>query len=81
MITSMLAAGAADRVIVSISPRILGRGIHAVGELHKEPIAGALRLDGHTVHLIGATIIVAADVARPSALPPDGKTPADARHT
>ncbi len=81
VITSMLAAGAADRVIVSISPRILGRGIHAVGELHKEPIAGALRLDGHTVHLIGATIIVAADVARPSALPPNGKTPADARHT
>ena len=80
VITSMLAAGAADRVIVSISPRILGRGTHAVGELHKERIADALRLDGHTVHLIGATIIVAADVAGPSAVPPDGKTPADARH-
>jgi 3,4-dihydroxy 2-butanone 4-phosphate synthase/GTP cyclohydrolase II len=76
----MLAAGVVDRVIVSISPQILGRGTDAVGELHKERIADAIRLDGHTVHLIGATIIVAADVAGPSALPPDGKTPSDAGH-
>jgi GTP cyclohydrolase II len=75
VITSMLAAGVVDRVIVSISPRILGRGTDAVGELHKQRIADALRLDGHTVHLIGATIIVAADVADPSGLPPHGKTP------
>ncbi|MFY9934715.1 MAG: GTP cyclohydrolase II RibA [Streptosporangiaceae bacterium] len=75
VITSMLAAGVVDRVIVSISPQILGRSTDAVGELHKERIADGLRLDGHTVHLIGATIIVAADVAGPSALPPDGKTP------
>jgi GTP cyclohydrolase II len=78
VITSMLAAGAVDRVIVSISPRILGRGTDAVGELHKQRIADALRLDSHTVHLIGDTIIVAGDVADPTRLPPDGKTPADA---
>ena len=75
VITSMLAAGVVDRVIVSISPQILGRGTDAVGELHRERIADALRLDGQTVHLIGGTIIVAADVAGPAALPPDGKTP------
>lgn len=74
VITSMLAAGAVDRVIVSISPRILGRSADAVGELHKARLADALRLDGHSVHLIGGTIIVAADVADPRALPPDGKT-------
>ncbi len=80
VITSMLAAGVVDRVIVSISPQILGRGTDAVGELPKERTADALRLDGHTVHLIGATIIVAADVAGPSALQPDGEPPADAGH-
>jgi len=64
VITSMLAAGVVDRVIVSISPRILGGGTDAVGELHRRRIAGAVRLDGHTVHLIGASIIVAADVGR-----------------
>ena len=74
VITSMLAAGVVDRVIVSISPQILGRGTDAVGELYKERIADALRLDSQTVHLIGPTIIVAADVAGPSAPPSDGKT-------
>jgi 3,4-dihydroxy 2-butanone 4-phosphate synthase/GTP cyclohydrolase II len=65
VITSMLAAGLVDRVIVSISPRILGRGPDAVGELNQQGMADALRLDGHTVHLIGAAIVVAADVAGP----------------
>jgi 3,4-dihydroxy 2-butanone 4-phosphate synthase/GTP cyclohydrolase II len=78
VITSMLAAGVAHRVIVSISPRILGRGTDAVGELHKKRITDALQLDSHSVHLVGGTIIVAADIAAPSGLPPDGKTSADA---
>ena len=65
VIASMLAAGMVDRVIVSISPRILGRGPGAFGELNNPGMADALRLDGHTVHLIGATIVVAADVAGP----------------
>jgi riboflavin biosynthesis pyrimidine reductase len=68
VITSMLAAGMVDRVIVSISPRILGRGTDAVGELNRQGMADGLRLDGHTVHLIGATIVVAADVAHPGGL-------------
>ena len=41
-------------------------------------ITGALQLDGHSVHLVGGTIIVAADIAVPSGLPPDGKAAADA---
>ena len=65
VITSMLAAGVVDRVIVSISPRILGGGMDAVGQLHEGRIADGLRLDGHTVHLIGSTIVVAADIAGP----------------
>jgi GTP cyclohydrolase II len=80
VITSMLAAGVVDRVIVSISPRILGRGTDAVGELHNQRIADALRLNGHTVHLIGATIIVAADIADPSGPPPDARPSADTGH-
>jgi riboflavin-specific deaminase-like protein len=80
VITSMLAAGVVDRVIVSISPRIFGRGTDAVGELHNQRIADALRLNGHTVHLIGATIIVAAGIADPSGLPPDARPPADTGH-
>jgi hypothetical protein len=80
VITSMLDTGVVDQVIISISPRILGRGTDAVGELRKERIADALRLGGHSVHLIGGTIIVAADIAGPSGRPPDGGTLANARH-
>jgi 3,4-dihydroxy 2-butanone 4-phosphate synthase/GTP cyclohydrolase II len=74
VIASMLAAGAADRVIVSISPRILGRGTHILDGPTREQIADAVRLDDHSVHLVGDTIIVAADIARPAEPVPDGKT-------
>ncbi len=69
VITSMLAAGAVDRVVIAISPRILGRGTGAVGQLHDGRFAGGLQLDAHTVHLIGGSIIVAADIAGPSSRP------------
>jgi riboflavin biosynthesis pyrimidine reductase len=74
----MLAAEVTDRIIISISPRILGRGTDAVGELHKQRMSDALRLDGHSVHLIGGSIIVAAGIADCSALSPaPGMSPSD----
>ena len=73
VITSMLAAGVTDRLIVSISPRILGRGTHILGDQAREHIADAIRLDDHSVHLVGGAIIVAADIAGPSEPEPDGK--------
>jgi 3,4-dihydroxy 2-butanone 4-phosphate synthase/GTP cyclohydrolase II len=79
VITSVLAAGVADRVIVSISPLILGRGTGAVGDLGagRVPGRGAVELDGHSVHLVGGTIMVAADVAGcPAASPGPGCHPA-----
>ncbi len=62
VITSLLAAGLADRVIISISPQIRGQGARAVGELGQGAAAYALRLNGRSVHLIGDTTIVAADI-------------------
>ena len=62
VITSLLAAGLADRVIVSISPQIRGRAEGIVGEL-RDGIAGqALGLNDRSVHLVGDAIIVAASV-------------------
>ncbi len=78
VITSMLAAGVADRVIVSIAPQILSRGPGAVGELPDDRIADALQLDSHTVHLVGSTVIVAADIGASFASSPGGKPTADA---
>ena len=62
VITSLLAADLADRVIVSISPHIGGQGTDAVGELGDGAAAHSLPLNSRSVHLVGDTIIVAADV-------------------
>jgi hypothetical protein len=47
---------------------------HSLGRQTREQIADAVRLDDHSVHLVGDTIIVAADVARPAEPVPNGKT-------
>jgi riboflavin-specific deaminase-like protein len=62
VIGSLLAANAADRVVVSISPQIGGRGAGAAGGPGEAVIAGALELSRRSVHLVGDAIIVAADI-------------------
>jgi riboflavin biosynthesis pyrimidine reductase len=59
---SLLAAGLADRVIVSISSQIRGRGDGIVGELGNGVAGHALGLNGRSVHLAGDAIIVAASL-------------------
>jgi GTP cyclohydrolase II len=78
VIASVLTAGVAHRVIATISPRILGHGPHILGDLRQERVVGAVPLDGHSVYLVGGTIIVAADIARPSGPSPDGRAPVSA---
>ena len=62
VITSLLAANLADRVVVSITPQIRGQGTGTVGELGNGMAAHAIQLTGRSVHLVGDTIIVAADI-------------------
>jgi GTP cyclohydrolase II len=66
VISSMLAAGVADRIVVSITPRILGSGTDAIGDLRNERITDALRLNGHSVHLVGNVILIAANLGPPA---------------
>jgi diaminohydroxyphosphoribosylaminopyrimidine deaminase/5-amino-6-(5-phosphoribosylamino)uracil reductase len=67
VITSLLAADLADRVIVSISPQIRGRGESIVGELGNGIADQALRLNGRVVHQVGDAIIVAASIGASAA--------------
>lgn len=62
VITSLLAAQLADRVIVSISPQIHGHGAGAVGALGNGAGGHALALTGRSVHAVGDSMIVAADI-------------------
>ena len=44
VITSMLRAAAADRVVVSLSPTIIGSGVEAVGPIGVDRVADGIRL-------------------------------------
>jgi GTP cyclohydrolase II len=63
VITSFLATGLADRVVVGIAPTIVGTGTEAVGDLHVAHISDGLRLTGRSVYTAGDDLLLAADVA------------------
>lgn len=64
VIASLLAANLADRAVISISPEVRGQGNGAAGELGGRVQAPSLQLAGRSVHLVGESIILAADISR-----------------
>ena len=67
VITSLLASrGLADRLVVSIAPSVLGRGVEAVGDLGISDVASGLELEDPTVHLVGRDVVLGADLGAES---------------
>jgi GTP cyclohydrolase II len=64
VITSFLSAGLADRLVVAISPRVLGTGTDAVRDLGITEVAGSIRLEDRAVHVVGDDVLVAGDLVR-----------------
>lgn len=62
VITSFLRQKLADKVIAAIAPKILGRGIEAVGELDIVQISQALPLTLQKISRAGADIVIEARV-------------------
>lgn len=62
VITSAFAAGIVDRLVVSVSPTIIGQGVEAVGDLGVLRVADGVRLRNRSVSVIGADVILAWDV-------------------
>ena len=69
VITSMLQARAVDRVVVSVSPTIVGAGVEAVGPLGVSRVAEGIRLVNRSVFLVGDDVLLGFDVANVSAVP------------
>jgi 3,4-dihydroxy 2-butanone 4-phosphate synthase/GTP cyclohydrolase II len=65
VITSMLRAAAVDRVVVSLSPTIIGSGVEAVGPLKVDRVADGVRLVNRSVFLAGKDVLLGFDVAGP----------------
>ena len=62
VITSLLAAELVDRLIVSVAPTIIGKGIEAVGQLGVTSVAHGLRLANRSTHLVGEDVLIAGDL-------------------
>jgi 3,4-dihydroxy 2-butanone 4-phosphate synthase/GTP cyclohydrolase II len=69
VITSMFRAAAADRVVVSLSPTIIGAGVEAVGPIGVDRVADGIRLVNRSVFLAGDDVLLGFDVANASAVP------------
>lgn len=65
VLTGLLRAELVDRLIVSISPLIIGTGTSAVADLGVEQIADGIRLTNRTVVPVGDDVLMAGDIVRP----------------
>src|SRR3954471_13791965 len=62
VIPSMLRAAAVDRIVVSLSPTIIGSGIEAVGPLGVDRVADGIRLVNRSVFSAGDDVLLGYDV-------------------
>jgi GTP cyclohydrolase II len=67
VITSMLQAGAVDRVVVSVAPTIIGAGVDAVGPLGVSRVSQGIRLRNRSVYVAGDDVLLGFDVQHGSA--------------
>jgi 3,4-dihydroxy 2-butanone 4-phosphate synthase/GTP cyclohydrolase II len=65
VITSLLAAGVVDRIIVAVAPTIIGAGTEAVGDLGIALVSNGMRLVNACVSTAGDDLLIAGDVAYP----------------
>ena len=64
VITSFLSAGLADRLVVGISPRVIGSGTEAILDLGITEVTSSIRLDRRSVHAVGEDVLIAGDIIR-----------------
>jgi riboflavin biosynthesis pyrimidine reductase len=62
VLTSLLGAGLVDRLVVSLSPTIVGTGVEAVGDLGIARIADGIRLSNRTVYLTEEDVLLGWDL-------------------
>jgi riboflavin biosynthesis pyrimidine reductase len=62
VITSFLCWKLADKVVVAMAPKILGKGIEAVGELNTARMSQALKLTFQKISRVGGDVVIEARV-------------------
>jgi diaminohydroxyphosphoribosylaminopyrimidine deaminase/5-amino-6-(5-phosphoribosylamino)uracil reductase len=64
LITAFLRERLVDRMVVTLAPKVLGRGIEAVGDLEIDDLADALRLTDVVYERYGVDIVIDGRVVR-----------------
>jgi GTP cyclohydrolase II len=62
VITSLFASGQVDRLVVSISPTVIGAGIEAVGDLGIDEVTAGVRLTHRSVYVADDDVLLGWDV-------------------
>jgi len=60
VITSLLRQNLADKIIVAVAPKIMGKGIEAVGELNIREVSQALKLSFGKIYRLGEDLVIEA---------------------
>jgi len=63
IITSILSRGLADKLVVAVAPKILGKGIEAVGNLGISEIGGCVNLASVRIYRKGMDLILEGDIS------------------
>jgi GTP cyclohydrolase II len=64
VITSVLAAGLVDRLVVAIAPMLIGAGVEAVGPLGVTMVSDGVQLVNRSIHAVDDDVLLAWDVVR-----------------
>jgi len=62
VITSFLRYKLADRIVVAVAPKIMGKGIEAVGELNVRDVSQTLKLCFNRIYRLGEDLVVEAKI-------------------
>jgi 3,4-dihydroxy 2-butanone 4-phosphate synthase/GTP cyclohydrolase II len=65
VITSMLAAGVVDQLIVGVAPTIVGRGTDSVGALGVDRVTDGIRLTNRQMHVLPDDVLLSWSVESP----------------
>jgi diaminohydroxyphosphoribosylaminopyrimidine deaminase/5-amino-6-(5-phosphoribosylamino)uracil reductase len=66
VITSLLLQNLADKLVVAIAPKIMGKGIEAVGELNIREVSQTLKLSFRKVYKAAEDLVIEARINPPS---------------
>ena len=60
IITSLLRQNLADKMVVAVAPKIMGKGVEAVGELNIREVSQTLKLSFNRVYRVGKDLVIEA---------------------